>query len=365
MELISTLKTLHEKLSGYGFTPEAEQELGEYLLMLRQREDLLALAQQYHDDVFENKTYTMAQIEELPENDGQEKGLLFAAIFLARYEQMVQVYAPRGIDEAHKTRILEPFKLNLQKNKNRYGYYGLKMVYRNLMVGYLMPDKFLLGRLCFEISKFNNVYAVYRNKMDGSTLPLALPGYHYMKDGRRKGASYTGETFEPTLEKTEEEIRGYTFDDNGRLVFAPLTLKAAEYEEILSPGDDVISVHIPSGGRLTPELSDDAFARAEVFFKEHYPEKHFKAYVCGSWMLDTDLKSCLSPSSNILAFQSKYRVVLTSENTYSLNIHIFGVDESVPLENLVPANKFQQTMLDRRLAGIPLYHGYGYILKDN
>jgi hypothetical protein len=213
-------------------------------------------------------------------------------------------------------------------------------------------------------SKFNNVYAVYRNKKDGSTLPIALPGYHYMKDGRRKGAKYEGETFEPTLARTEKEIHGYTFDENGRLDFTLLTWNAADYEEILAPGDDVISVHIPGGGRLTPELSDDAFARADEFFANHYPEKQFKAYVCGSWMLDTDLKDCLSPSSNILAFQSKYRVVLTSENTYSLHIHIFGVDESVPLEDLVPANKFQQTMQDRRLAGIPLYHGYGYILKD-
>ena len=56
MELISTLKELYKKLPDYGFDPEAEKVLSDYLAFLREREDLLALAQTYHDDIYENHT---------------------------------------------------------------------------------------------------------------------------------------------------------------------------------------------------------------------------------------------------------------------------------------------------------------------
>lgn len=363
MDLISTIKELHTKLPSYGFTPEEEAVLADYLAFLREREDLLNLAQSYHDDIFENHRYTLAQVEDLPENDGREEGLLFAALYLARYERLEEVLAQQGIPGQYKVGSLFLYKTVFRKNKNCYGSYGLRGMYRSGATHYMIPDKFILGRLCFEVTKFGSSYEVYRNKVTGQTLPIALPGFQYMEDGKRVKKGYEGPVLEPYLKEEGDALECFTFRDSGRLQMEPVKLHLPDYEKALQTGDSVISVHIPADGRMTPELVDEAFALAEEFFPKYFPELDVKAYMCGSWLLNTDMQEFLNPESNIIRFQKRFRVVLTGPNGYSLYWHIFGVENFVPLEELKPINKFQQTFLDRVKAGKTLYTGYGYILK--
>ena len=340
MDLISTIKELHTKLSTYGFTPEEEQILADYLAFLREREDLLTLAQTYHDDIYVNHRYTLAEVEDLPENDGREEGLLFAALYLARYERLEEILAERGIPDRYKAGSLFLYKTVFRKNKNCYGSYGLRGMYRSSATHYMTPDKFILGRLCFEVTKFSSSYEVYRNTKTGETLPIAQPGFQYMEDGKC-----------------------FTFLESGRLQMEPIQLHLPDYEKALKTGDSIISVHIPAEGRMTPELVDEAFKLAEDFFPKYFPDVDVKAWMCGSWLLNTDMQEFLKPDSNIIRFQKRFRVVLTGPNGYSLYWHIFGVENFVPLDELKPINKFQQTFLDRVKAGKTLYTGYGYILK--
>ena len=155
----------------------------------------------------------------------------------------------------------------------------------------------------------------------------------------------------------------FTFDGEGCFSTTPITLHLPEWEKVLKTEDDVISVHIPADGKMTPELVDEAFALADKFFAEYYSDLDFKAYVCSSWLLNTDIKEFLDPESNIIRFQNRFCIVITSTNGYSLFWHIFGTPNIVSLEQLVPANGFQQKFLDRVKAGQTLYNGYGYLLK--
>lgn len=74
-------------------------------------------------------------------------------------------------------------------------------------------------------------------------------------------------------------------------------------------GDASLGVHIPAAGPLTPELCDDAFARARAFFMRHFPERRYRIGTCSSWMLDEQLVEYLPESSNICAFQRRFRLV--------------------------------------------------------
>jgi len=363
MELLTTVKELHHKLPGYGFSEAAEKALQEYLLFLQDREDLLARLQTYHDDIFENGCYTLAQVEGLKEEDGREEGLLFAVMYIARYERLGEVLAKRGIPEHFKEGSLPTLRVQLEKNNECYGSYGLRGMYRSGFAPYLMPYKYILGRLCFEVTHFGSSYEVYRSKKDGSTLPVALPGFQYMPNGKRPPKDYEGPLTEPYIRENGDVTECFTFDDEGHLCAEPIMLQTAAYEKVLKAGDDVISVHIPREGRMTPELVDEAFAMAKEFFAKYYPELDIKAYVCSSWLLNTDMKEFLSPETNILRFQSRFRVVLTGVNGFSLYWHIFNVVNFVPLTELTPSNSFQQTFLDRVKAGKVLYSGYGYILQ--
>lgn len=363
MDLITELKQLPAKLSGYGFSPEAEAILAEYLQFLQKREDLLTLAQTYHDGIYEEHRYTMAEVEDLQEQDGREEGLLFVVISLARYELLDSVLARRGIPAEVKVGALRTLKELVQKSKNCYGCYGLRGMYRSGIVPYLLPYKFILGRLCFEVATFNSAYEVYRNKKDGTTLPVALPGTSYMPNGKRPPRSYEGELIEPSVKQDGETMTCYTFDAAGCLCPNPITLSLTDYEKVLKTGDDVLSVHIPKGGRMTPELVDEAFCMAEDFFARYYPEKKFVAYVCSSWLLNTDMRAFLSPETNMMQFQNRFRVVMTTVNGYSLYWHVFGIEQFLPLDEMQPVNTFQRNVLDWVKSGKVLYNGYGYILK--
>lgn len=360
MELVATLKGLRSALPQYGLDKELEQALGEYLLFLQDRQDLLELAETYHNDIYENGRYTPAEVAQLPEKDGFEQGMLFAAIFLARYARMDEILALRGIDPKQKQTALDIFCIQINKNKTVTGKYGFNGYYRLATVNMFKPNRYTLGRLVFETATFDYPFEIYRNKETGADLPLALPGFRYMPDGRQAARDYAGECFEPTLEVTDRQVTGYTFDQNGHLLFTPVTLALDTYEKAVASGDDVISIHIPKGGRMTPEAVEDAIAQAREFFPKHFPDKQFRVFLCSSWLMDTGMKAFLPESSNIILFQNRYRVVLTGVNGFSLHWHIFGVEVFCPLEELRPANSFQQTFLDRAKAGIPMYSGLGY-----
>ena len=61
-----------------------------------------------------------------------------------------------------------------------------------------------------------------------------------------------------------------------------------------------INMHIPSAGPMKPELLEDAFARAEAFFKEHFP-KDYRVFGVESWLIDPDLVRIL-PEGNMKAY---------------------------------------------------------------
>ncbi len=363
MKFVTAIENVRKNLPAYALSEGATEALAEYLPFLLSREDLLARAEDYYTGLYETGAYTLGEAEGFPEGDGREEGLLFACLHLARYEILDEIFAARGIPESYKTSALNSLRGNIEKTKTQKGSYGLQGKYRSAVYQYLVPTEYVLGRLIFQITKFDSCYEVYRSKTDGKTVKVALPGFRYMEDGKRPPEDYTGKIFEPTLEITEGILHGYTYDAHGCMMQTPVKLDLADYDKVLAGGDDVLSVHIPAKGRMTPESVDDAFSLADDFFAKYYPDKDFKAYVCSSWLLNTDMRHWLKPESNIQLFRNRFDVVITSRNGYSLSWHVFGLEDITPVEQLQPTNSFQQSVVDWVKAGNTLYNGYGYILK--
>jgi hypothetical protein len=85
-------------------------------------------------------------------------------------------------------------------------------------------------------------------------------------------------------------------------------------------GDLVLSLHIPDfSGPLTPEACDASIERAKAFFPTHFPEEHYVAAVCHSWLLDPQLREYLAETSNIIRFQDRF----------SLGDHQHDADRSI------------------------------------
>ncbi len=71
-------------------------------------------------------------------------------------------------------------------------------------------------------------------------------------------------------------------------------------------GDPVLEVHIPADGAMTDAACTDSIACARRFFATYFPDFHYRAFTCHSWLLDETLKQFLPAESNILKFQARF-----------------------------------------------------------
>lgn len=136
-------------------------------------------------------------------------------------------------------------------------------MYRSGMIKYIKPKTFTLERLSFEMDVFSGPYEVYKNKKNGNLVPIAGNAQRYLKNGK-PAPKDAAEFFETTL-YDKDITEGYTFNDDGTLNFNIVRLDKTEYEKVIAKGDNVISVHIPEMGRMTPESVQKSFEKAKNF----------------------------------------------------------------------------------------------------
>lgn len=82
-----------------------------------------------------------------------------------------------------------------------------------------------------------------------------------------------------------------------------------EGDNALTPGEKLLSVHIPGDAVLTEAAIADAYARAEGFFARFAPDWDYQKFYCDSWMLSPRLNKLLRPASRILRFQRDYEIL--------------------------------------------------------
>lgn len=73
-------------------------------------------------------------------------------------------------------------------------------------------------------------------------------------------------------------------------------------------GDTAIGLHIPDAGPLTPDAVTASLTEARAFFPRHFPDEHYTAFSCGSWLLDPQLREYLPETSNIIRFQQRFDI---------------------------------------------------------
>ncbi len=114
----------------------------------------------------------------------------------------------------------------------------------------------------------------------------------------------------------------------GRLEFEKTELEwDIKTEDIrIKKGVCVISVHVPQGGKLEPELVKESYGHALGFWGREYP------YICHSWLLYPRLSEVLDGGSNIIKFQKPYLIVATSDREREAEERIFGSIRKDPME---------------------------------
>ncbi|MET7301592.1 acyltransferase domain-containing protein [Embleya sp. NPDC005575] len=121
------------------------------------------------------------------------------------------------------------------------------------------------------------------------------------------------------------------------------------------PQDPALALHIPDfHGPLTPAACDESLHLAGEFFPRHFPTERYRLAVCGSWLLDPQLREYLPEHSNIIRFQRRFHLPTESadrilDDTAAVGF-VFG-DPDLPPESLPRDTTLQRAIGDHLRAG--------------
>lgn len=129
----------------------------------------------------------------------------------------------------------------------------------------------------------------------------------------------------------------------------------------VAQGDPVLEMHIPRGGKLTPEACRASIAQARDFFPRFFPDYPYKGITCLSWLLDDTLRNYLPEGSNILLFGDLFTNVCSIDKN-ALIKYVFR--PGTTMENLsgTPCRSdFACRIREAILSGVQFHETFGYL----
>ena len=218
-----------------------------------------------------------------------------------------------------------------------------------------------IGRLQLEFPMgMPHLYCVFENK-NGEIVALANQRVH--RDGFALGSrNYTDEegAFTATVEETDDAYIGYPFDERGHVRLEKVTLPKAEWSVKLKCGDLLVGLHIPKGKGFEDEAVEETLRRSKEFLKNCYPEYAYKAFFCGSWLLDPTLVEILGENANISKFCKRF----IPFGVRSAGISPFGYvfqkhGNDVKIEEFDENTSLQRALKKHYLEGKAIYDMHG------
>lgn len=227
---------------------------------------------------------------------------------------------------------------------------------------------FKTTRLQMEVgAKFVRDTYVFENAC-GKTVAMTN-GLRVHRSGYILGcAGYTDEegAFDTTFEETEDAYIGYAHTRHGRVESEKTVLKKSEWKKIIEPRDPVVSVHIPPGGNMTDELIEQSFNEAKEYLARYYPDFDYKAFVCGSWLMDEQLVDLLGEEKNISKFCKRFDKVGRKSQGRAVFSFVYLLHDVKNVDyNALPESTTLERILKKHyLDGKSIYEIYGYIPKS-
>jgi len=249
--------------------------------------------------------------------------------------------------------------------EERFGKKGLSKRYFDHLQTYVDMRILNIGRLRFEMvdNLVNNVL-VLKDK-DGK-LAILSNGEKINESGMIYGTPPKSENekfVETFITETEDYYKGFKVSENGRVEKSMEFFSKDDWKPVLKKGDSVLSVHITNKGPLTEEACQKSFERAEIIFRECFPDFKYKAFFCHSWLLDVQLKDFLSLDSNIVKFQERFS--LFPGETFGEDVFNFVFKlKFKSFQDMPEDTSLQRKIKKHYLDGKYIYEFSGVFLKE-
>jgi hypothetical protein len=257
--------------------------------------------------------------------------------------------------EIVKATVLD-VKLWLEEEKQQGAFPGWGLTHHNLawLLNHFRGILYRIGRLQYQFATFYPKLRVFRHIESGIVLALSENGITYTQEGQlARGAGEEGDgRWTARLALTDGAAVGYPVIPRGGVLNQEVALPVSEWRQVLGPGDATLNLHSPAGSPMSHQECGESFRRAIEFFRKHFPERPYVAFVCGSWLLNGELQEFLPPDSNIVRFQKELYLFPIGLGRDSVFWRVFG---GVP-EDLSTAPRdtaLRRAILDRAASGEP------------
>lgn len=290
---------------------------------------------------------------------------------LAIFSQIPYAYSimkARALPEEYIRFTLGKIEYGVKDYESRYGAPGYALLHWNQRI--IDAKLFRIGRL--ELELLDNCYAgvsVFENNA-GERVAL-VDGIRMHKDGYTQGIIfYEDETdaWDAVITETDDAYVGYAPDGTGHVPHTPVTLPKSEWRRILTPNDKVISIHIPSDGKLDDAAVRATYPEMKKFLAEYFPDYDYKAFYCASWLLDPTLETLLGSESNIVKFGKGFTRYIARDTGYGVFHFAFRVTgkpgTDYPFDELPETTRLLKAIKEHYKSGKGIYAVSGLFFAD-
>lgn len=281
--------------------------------------------------------------------------LTLAAAMVYCLQQSVQAMQSEGIPGDIIEATLRDFAIWARVYQSKTGRMGIGETDWNLLS--LTGNILRIGRLQYESITFLEPYMMYRHKQQGSLVVFAVNGLRVRSDGHLQGANgvCTDDGFTTVLSAEGRTVTGNPVDiAQGTIQAEPVSINQRNYDLLLAPGMPTTSVHIPEGGSLSPEAVDESLAQAAQLLDQL--GRSTPTLFCESWLLDPNLESLESPSSNVCRFMRRFAIFPVASVHPMIVERVFGWGaDALDVHELPERSSLQRNLKHHLLQGGVMY----------
>ena len=240
---------------------------------------------------------------------GDDAGLPGLLVALSWAPLLLEYHRQLGLPEEATLETLRQVQVFCEINYRRAfgGRPGIFPGQLSWLKSYLKNPYLRIGRFEYCLQPASDSLLMYRHRSSGQVIALCEAGMQFTAAGFRLGSpeEYEQEpdSWVSTLEFPAGAVCGNPILPQGYALRKTLTLPLNQWEQVFSRGDDCLRMHIPAGGRMTPECCGESLKRARDFFRKYFPQRNIRAVTCASWIFNPDLEEIMPKGANLTAFQ--------------------------------------------------------------
>lgn len=307
-----------------------------------------------------------AHAEEINRLMGARSGQFAVLLAMGLLPWTMDYYKSRRIPQPVLIDTMSDLSIWMRHYYKEHGVWGLGNF--EWLSKHLGGRLFRLGRLQFAWGEFPFKAIVLGNRLNDEVLALSEGGVSYLGDGLVDGTNgrYAGEQggWESIFTENEARYRGHPLSPSGHAIRDMVQLTKPDWREVLRRGAPVLEVHIAEGSPMTHALCRASYLEADRFVADHFPDRDFDAFVCSSWLLDSQFQRILPSESNIVKFQKDYYMIPLLSDEKETYWRVFGKAELEP-DKASRDTTLRRAILEFAEGGGKLHGGGGFMLRGS